>query len=809
VIGVVVVSHSQPLAMAAVALAREMVPEDAPLRVIVAAGAADGGLGTDATAVASAIEEVDGPDGVLLLLDLGSAVLSAEMAVELLPAKPDRRVRLSAAPLVEGLVAALVLAAAGADLDTVAVEAERALVAKQVHLGVQDQPREPAGAEAIGGPSIEVVLTNPHGLHARPAARLVALAQQCEATIAVQNLDADRGPVAAQSLSAVATLDARQGHRLRISASGPQADQALRAVRDLAERGFGDSQPPTPQAAQAAPARGSGLDLAMGPAVVRRRNLDTSAYRPGDVEEEAQRSRTAVAAVSARLADLERQAGGEAGGILAAQRVLLADPEITGAVDADLAGGVSAVTAWQQRLDAVARRFEALEDGYQRQRAADVRSVQGAVLRALTGASEPGGTEGGVPVILVVDELDAATAASLDAHQVAGIVVTARGLTGHGAIVAASRGIPLFTGAGREAAEIRDGQLVAFDARLDKLWALVSAEDERRWPAYVAERRRDRTAAIEAAREPAFSRDGSRVPVLANLGSLADAEAAAVSGADGVGLLRTEVLFGDRRDPPSVDEQTETLLALSRALGDVPLTVRTWDVGGDKVLPFLALPTEDNPFLGVRGLRAFLGRAAPLPTRLLVDQLTAVCRAARETTIQVMFPMVTQRAEVDAALILLREAADADPPDGLRVGIMIEVPAAALTVRSLAAGLDFVSIGTNDLTQYAVAADRGNDAVADLADPLAPAVLRLVDLVSRERPAGVTVAVCGELASRPEAVPLLLGLGVEELSCVPALVPEIKAAVRRVELGHARTLARKALQASDADGVRALLASAG
>jgi phosphocarrier protein FPr len=298
------------------------------------------------------------------------------------------------------------------------------------------------------------------------------------------------------------------------------------------------------------------------------------------------------------------------------------------------------------------------------------------------------------------------------------------------------------------------------------------------------------------------------VLVLANVGSVADAETAAASGADGSGLVRTEVLFADRRDPPSVDEQIETLLGLARALDGASLTVRTWDVGGDKPLPFLALPREDNPFLGVRGLRAFLGRAAPLTAGVLSDQLTAVCRAAREVPIAVMFPMVTSRAEVDAALSLLREAAGADLPEGLRVGIMVEVPAAALTVRSLAAGLDFVSIGTNDLAQYALAADRGNDAVADLADPLSPAVLRLIHLVAQERPEGVTVAVCGDLASRPEAVPLLLGLGVDELSCVPALVPEVKAAVRGVDLAQARALARDALWAQDAAGVRALLAAA-
>jgi multiphosphoryl transfer protein len=808
VIGIVVVSHSRSLAEAAVALARQMVPEDSPLRVAVAAGMAGGVLGTDATAVAAAIEEVDGPDGVLVLLDLGSAVLSAEMAVELLPPDPGRRVRLSAAPLVEGLVAAVVLAATGAGIDTVVAEAERGLVAKQAHLAGRYQRLDvPAGPETTGGPSIEVTVSDPHGLHARPAARLVALAQQYEAMIMVENLDTGRGPAAARSLSAVATLDARQGHRLRVSASGPQADQALEAVRDLAERGFGGDQPPTQQSRRVS-STGSGLDLAMGPALVRRGEPDTASYVPGDIRTETERSATAVAEVSSRLTELEQQAVGEAGGILAAQRALLSDPEIADAVAADLESGVSAVMAWQQRLEAVTRRFERLQDSYQRQRAADVRSVQAAMLRALTGALD-GGIESEAPVILVVDELDAATAASLDADQVAGIVVTAKGRTGHGAILAASRGIPLFTGAGTEAAKTRDGQLMAFDAGRDKLWTSVSLGLQRRWPTFVAERSRERADAVAGARQPAVTRDGSRLPVLANLSSLADAEVAAAGGADGSGLVRTELLFAERRDVPTVAEQTETLLALAAALDGAPLTVRTWDVGGDKPLRFLPLAREANPFLGVRGLRAFLGPTPPLPPRLLADQLTAVCRAARETPMSVMFPMVTQRSEVVTALDLLREAAGSNVPAGLRVGIMIEVPAAALTLPSLAAGLDFVSLGTNDLAQYTLAADRGNDAVAELADPLSPAVLQLVELVTRTRPAGVSVSVCGDLASQPEAVPLLLGLGVDALSCRPLAVPEVKAAVRRTELDQARDLAEQALRAPDAAGVRALLEADG
>jgi multiphosphoryl transfer protein len=865
-IGIVVVSHSRALADAAVALAREMVKESDGPKLAVAAGLDGTGFGTDATAVAAAVAEVDGPDGVLVLLDLGSAVLSAEMALEFLDPGVAGRVRLSAAPLVEGLVAAVVLASTGADLDAVAAEARLGLLGKQQHLDLDPSSAPPAPRElretssrhadttmtvpAQGGgappPSADVTVTvsNRHGLHARPAARVVGLVRGFDAEVMLTNLDTGRGPVSAGSLSAVATLDTRQGHRLAVRASGAQAVEAVQAFEELAAHDFGDQPPPAAAGPSEPAASGSGLDLAMGPAMVRRAEVDVSSYEPGAVEEETRRSRRAVAALRLRLEDLERRttegSGADAGAIFAAHLALLDDPGVTEGVDADLAAGVSAVDAWRGRLDAVARGFDELPDAYQRERAADVRSIQSAVLRALTGRADPDSVADGAPVVLIVDELDAATAAAIDAERVAGVAVVARGDTGHGVIIASSRGIPVITGVGSDAADVRTGQVVAFDARRE-FWAHPSEEDQSRWSDYVDRRRHERVTLVEAAKAPATTVDGTGVPVLANIASVADAESAATNGADGSGLVRTEVLFGDRDTAPSVEEQTETFLALADALDGRPLTIRTWDIGGDKPLPFLPMAREVNPFLGVRGIRAFAfdPRGDGVAGRLFRDQLTAICRAARETPIRVMFPMVTNPGEVgDALRLLKREAArdagllpsadesagggrprsewradsgeterpvDDTLPEGLEVGVMIEVPAAAMAVDLVAVGLDFVSIGTNDLTQYATAADRGNDAVAELADPLSAGVLRLIDHVCRRRPAGVEVGVCGDLASRPRVVPLLLGLGVDELSCTPPKVPDVKAAVRRTDLDQARSLAAQVLAAHEPAEVRELL----
>jgi phosphocarrier protein FPr len=822
VISIVVVSHSRALAEAAVALAGEMVSGDERPRVAVAAGLDATAFGTDAAAVAEAITEVDTPDGVLVLLDLGSAVLSAEMALEFLDPDVAGRVRLSSAPLVEGLVAAVVAASTGSAIDAVAAEAEAGLLGKREHLGVVDG----AGAFADDAPevledaeSVEIEVLAAHGLHARPAARLVALVGRFTAArVTLTNATTGRGPVNAASLSQVATLDARRGHRLAVSASGPAASDLLEAVVELAADGFGDDAPPrageatAPGGASApdgAPAvergSGSGLDIAIGPALVAAGEVDASGYVAGSPSEESERSGESLRQAADRLDELQRHTASTAGPgeaeIFSAQQALLTDPEITTAVSAAIDAGASAVDAWGDRLDAVAEQYRTLSDPYLRERAADVRSVRGLVLRTLLGQPEPLLAGEG---ILVVPELDAATAATLDAGAVHGVVTVRGGSTGHGALVARSRGIPLLTDAGDVAEAVEPGLTIAFDASIGRLLVDPDEEEQERLRREIERRREARDVAMAQAQATAVTSDGHQVAVLANVASQDEAVAARGYGAEGSGLVRTEILFGAWTAPPTVTEQVERLLAVSAALDGRPMTARTWDVGGDKPLPFLPLPAEANPFLGVRGIRVF--RTRP---QLLLDQLQAVCLVAQRVPTKVMFPMVTTRDEVEWAREMLREAAAAstgDVPPELAVGIMIEVPAAALRAATLVAGLDFVSIGTNDLTQYTTAAERGNAAVAGLADPFDPAVLALVATVVSDVGPDVAVAVCGDLASSPLAVPLLVGLGVDELSCTPPKVPEVKAAVRDTDLDAARSMSAEALTVSGQDGVRALLA---
>ncbi|GAA0950415.1 phosphoenolpyruvate--protein phosphotransferase [Kribbella koreensis] len=796
-IGIVVVSHSRALADAAVGLASEMVAEgDRPV-IAVAAGLDETTFGTDAAAVAEAIEVADSADGVLVLLDLGSAVLSAEMALEFVDPEVAGRVKLSSAPLVEGLVAAVVTASTGASLDAVLTEASRGLAGKQDHLG---DAVAPESVVAEGNSFAEVVVRNEHGLHARPAAKVVGVAQSFQAQVALTNLTTGKGPVDAGSLSMVATLNAQQGHRLRISASGPEADAAVAALGALADRGFDDIPAPA-SAARPVGKSGSGLDVAVGPAIVADQDVDLSGYRAGDVDAERQRAKDGMRVAEEQLTALRdetaKTVGAAEASIFDAQLALLGDVMVQDAVFRAITQGEdkSAPDAWKAALDAVAADFEQLDDPYQRERAQDVRSVRDRVLRALVGQDAAGSgaaaddgaqSAGGV---LVVRELDAATAAGVDAERVVGIAVRAAGTTGHGAIVARSRGIPLMTGIGDVA--VPAGALVGFDARAQE-FVVDPADGGERLRGVVRERAGERDAALVEAEQPAVTLDGRTITVLANVGSVQDAMDA--RGADGSGLVRTEVLFGEWRVAPTVEEQVGAFRAIAAAFGGKPITIRTWDIGGDKPLAFLPQEREANPFLGERGIRVFRRRP-----ELLRDQLKAICQVAAETPVQVMFPMITTAEEVAWART---ELAALKPPPGLKVGIMVEVPAAALRIATLAEGLDFVSIGTNDLTQYTTASDRGNSQVAALADGLDPAVLQLVDRVVRGVPDGVEVAVCGDLASDPAAAAVLAGLGVHELSAVGPQVPTIKARLRQTNLEVAATLAAAALTLPSASAVR-------
>jgi phosphoenolpyruvate-protein phosphotransferase/dihydroxyacetone kinase phosphotransfer subunit len=806
VVGIVVVSHSRALARAAVALAAEMTP-GTTVAIAIAAGLDDDTFGTDAVAVQQAIEQVDSPDGVVVFCDLGSAVLSAEMALEFLTDDVRDRVRISSAALVEGLVAACVTAAGGGSAAEVVAEAARGLDAKATQLGDSATPAAAPPIEDVGGATATAtfVVATPHGLHARPAARLVSTVRGFDARVVLSNLDSGAGPISAASLSAVATLGARQGNRIELTASGPDADRVRDAVLALAARDFDESaaQPPTSALTSDGGPVGAAPGVAIGPASQLAAAVPPiPAQEPGAPDVQRRRLVEAIEATRAEIDTTRRRVSTAAGdadaAIFEAHALLLDDPALLDDVWARIDAGTGAARAFDDAIAAATAALAELADSYQRGRAADVRGVGDQVLRhLLVGSAAPARKLAG---IVVAADLTPAQAADLDRGTVQAVVLAGGSSTSHAAILARAYGIPMVTGAGTQLLAVPEGTTIAVDGELGEVVVDPSADVLARYRARAAGREATQATARAAAGQPAVTSDGIQIGVLANVGSLDDAVAAAAAHADGSGLVRTEFLFAGRATRPDRDEQEQAYRAIAEALGGSRVVLRTLDVGGDKPMPFLPQATEANPFLGERGIRLTLHHPD-----LFLDQLVAMCRVARDHPISVMFPMVSDVSEVLAAREILDTAIAevGGRPAELRIGIMVEVPGVALKASSFVPHVDFFSVGTNDLTQYALAAERGNASVAGLSDGLDPGVLRLMAILCAD--AGETpVSVCGELAADPLAVPLLLGLGVRSLSVAPPFVAAVKQQVRSIELAAATPLAERALACGSAGDVRAL-----
>jgi len=823
VVGIVIVSHSAALARGVAELAREMAGPDVTVEV---AGGMDGdgsALGTDAVLVMAAIEAAYSADGVLVLMDLGSAVLSAETALEMLDPEVAANVVLSDAPLVEGAVSAAAAARLGLTLVEVAAEAGGGLEGKRQHLGPAAAPAPaPASAPAPGGEQTLIVVGNRLGLHARPAARFVATAGRFDAEVTVTNVTTGRGPAGGRSVNGLATLGVRQGQAIVVRATGPEANAALAALVALANDDFGDrALPPPPPAPAPVAGKGPGLaglpasaGIAVGPA--RHLRSVVPPVPTGPAEDPAQewdrlqqalhQAGTDIAAARAATAVA---AGAEEAAIFDAHLLYLEDDALLGpARRAVLEDGDNAAHAWHAAVDSVAASYRALDDDYLQARAADVIEVGDRVLRRLLGAGTPQASPADAGVV-VTTEATAGDLAELDLALVTGLATAAGGPLGHGAILARTLGIPAVVGLGPSILAVGEGTLLAVDGDAGAVHVDPEPELVARLTARRSAEERRRSSALQSANEPAITRDGVRILVEANAGSAHEGPTVVATGSDGVGLLRTEFLFLDRDTAPDEDEQYRAYLELASALGGRPLVVRTLDAGGDKPAAWVqgVQAAEENPALGLRGLR--LGLARP---EVLLTQLRAVLRVAAGHPVRLMFPMVTTVDEVRRAKALLAEAAETVArrgqavPERMPVGIMVEVPAAALRTRHLAREVDFLSIGTNDLTQYALAVDRGNSRVAPLGDGLDPAVLGLIDTVVRgAAPRELPVAVCGALAADPRAVPVLVGLGVTRLSVPSAAVPTVKQAVRDVDAGAAKELAARLLSLESAAAVRAAL----
>ncbi len=827
-IGLVIVSHSAKLAEGVAELARGMAGPDVQIATAGGLDTPTHALGTDAALILQAIEQVYSNDGVLVLMDLGSAILSAEMAVEMLDAEKRTHIALCDAPLVEGAIAAAVQARLGSPLAQVAAEARGALAPKAEHLGTAQAPSQVHAPATPEAPSeavkqLRLVVRNRLGLHARPAARFVQTAARSPSDVRVQNLTTGRGPVSAKSINAVATLAVSQGHEIQVTASGPEAEPVLEAIRALAEANFGDVETPVETlpaaekdkaATELAPASmlqglAASPGIALGPARLFRPTLPPLSDAPA--ADPAREWGALVGAIEKARGQIQktydvvsRRANNYAAAIFEAHLLFLDDEALREpAHRAIFEEHQNAAQAWQHAVDGAAAQLRGVEDEYLRARAADIVDVGKQVLINLLGEAVTMPTLD-APGILVAMDLAPAETANLDPEMVRGICTALGAPTSHSAILARTFGIPAVVGLGEEIMALSEGTPLIVDGDAGRVFPNPSpelaAEYRRR-----AERARAALARAHAAgAEPAVTRDGRQIEVAANIGTPADARAAVSSGAEGVGLFRTEFLFLDRRTAPDEEEQYQTYRAAAEILGERSLIIRTLDVGGDKPLPYLPMEPEANPFLGWRAVRLCLAQP-----EFFKVQLRAIVRVAAEFPVKVMFPMIATLGEWRAARDLLEEARlevqrrGTRVPDRIETGIMVEIPAAALKAGQFAAEVDFFSIGTNDLTQYTLAAERGNARVAKLADAVHPAVLKLIgQVVVAAHARDKWVGVCGELAGDPVGVPLLVGLGVDELSMNPPSIPRAKQIIRALDYAEAGARAQRALELESAEAVR-------
>lgn len=527
-----------------------------------------------------------------------------------------------------------------------------------------------------------------------------------------------------------------------------------------------------------------------------------------DIDTDVERDRVATARERVReaiRADRDRTAervGESEAEVFDAHVQFLDDPQLVDAIDAAIADGSLAEHAVDDAFGDAIAQFEGM-DGRMAERADDLRDIRDRLLRELLDVERasisafPDGT------VVLAERLTPSDTADLDPDAVAGLATVLGGRTSHAAIIARSLAIPAVVGVGEELRDVGDGSEVVVDGETGEM--VVDPTADRR---EAAARSRDVTVRDERVE----TADGRAITVAANVGSVAELDGAATRGADGIGLFRTEFLFLDRRDPPDEAEQYEAYVTALDAFPGETVVVRTLDVGGDKRLDCLPLPAEDNPFLGRRGIRLALDEHA----EAFETQLRALCRAAAHDggDLAVMFPMIATVGELEAALDRVEavthdlEAAGIDHamPE---LGAMVETPAAAWSARSLAERVEFLSIGTNDLTQYVMAADREHEGLAALHDPLHPPVLRAIAAtVEGGHEANAWVGMCGEMAGDPDLTPLLVGLGLDELSASPVTVPAVKARIEATNAADAASLAERALAADTREDVRALLADA-
>ena len=662
-----------------------------------------------------------------------------------------------------------------------------------------------------------ITIPNVAGLHARPTAVLVNAAKKYAAEISLVRGDEKAN---LKSIVGVMGLDVKKGDKVVIKASGVDAVEALKELIVLMESGSGEdpnAAPELPQREEAVVLQSvvpnvlAGIPSSPGVAVgrvVQLRESEIAVNEFGDsAEEENEKLSKALREADSQLSTLYdrmmQQSDAGKAAIFQAHRELLTDPELLENVRTIIGKGRSAAFAWKQAVRAQADVLSGLKNELLAARANDLRDIERRVLLLLVGKDAEEKRELPDDAILIAQDLTPSDTAALDRKKVVGFCTVRGGATSHVAILARTLSLPAIAGIDAKALDIPDGTIVIMDGRKGTLRLHPGAEEIKKVQAELEREQKEREENLAASKTPAVTSDGRKIEVAGNIGGVADAEQGVALGGEGVGLLRSEFLFLQRELAPTQEEQAEAYGKIADIVGkERSLIVRTLDVGGDKPLPYLPVAAEDNPFLGVRGIRLCLRRPEIFRT-----QVRAILSAGGKTRMRIMFPMVTTLDELKQAKAVVEEERVKLKAPPVEVGIMVEVPAAAVMSDVLAEHADFFSIGTNDLTQYVLAMDRGNAELGRQADGLEPAVLRMIDQTVRgAEKYGRFVGVCGGLAGEEAAVPLLVGLGVSELSVAAPAIPGIKALVRGLSYEKCRELAQRALKMSSAHEVREAVA---
>lgn len=531
-----------------------------------------------------------------------------------------------------------------------------------------------------------------------------------------------------------------------------------------------------------------------------------------DPASELARLDDAISTAKEQISSIYQRALKEAGKadaeIFLAHKMILDDPEFISAVRSKInEEQATAEVAVQSTAKSFSDMMASMKDEYFAARALDILDVGNRVLRILLGVAESPTSNLKEASVIVADDLTPSDTILLDKSLVKGFCTARGSSTSHTAILARGLGIPAVAGVGEEVLKVKNQTTIILDGTMGEVFIDPDEKFIHLYQQHIKTAQTIHEEAMKHAHEPVVTQDGVKVEVSANIGDVQDARSALDKGAEGVGLLRTEFLFLERNHLPCEEEQYEAYRAILDVFGDLPVILRTLDIGGDKEIPYMGLTAEPNSFLGQRALRLCLVRPD-----IFKPQLRAALRAGLDRNLKIMFPMVAIAEEVRQARRVIDECISELEEEGkpftknIEIGIMVEIPSAALVADQLAGEVDFFSIGTNDLSQYTMAADRTNPKVAGLSDAFYPAVLRLVrEVIVAAHAQGKWVGMCGELAGEPLAAPILLGLGLDEFSMSPPMVPLIKQILRGLNANEMKSLAEQALQLESPQQIKELV----